>query len=130
MAAAKIILCVDDEESVLLMQKLMLESAGFRVLTASSGLQAVEIFKSEKVNAVVMDYWMPGMNGVTTAQVMKRLKPQVPILFVSAFTELPGETLGLAQGWIKKGQDSPEQFISRLHCLVNENGSQQCTRAS
>ncbi len=123
MDAAKIILCVDDDEAVLLTQVLLLESAGFRVLSASSGERALEIFKAERVDAVVMDYRMPKMNGIMAAELMKRLKPYVPIVFLSAYSELPGETLGIAHWWAKKGEEPPEVFVARLRALVNESGA-------
>jgi CheY-like chemotaxis protein len=118
MAASTTFLCVDDEFSVLTMEKLLLESAGFRVLTASSGAEALEVFKSQNVDVVVMDYFMPKMNGIATAKLMKQLKPKVPILFLSAYNELPGETLGLAAAWVKKGEEDPEHFLARLRVFA------------
>ncbi len=123
MGNRKTVLCVDDESAVLQMQQLLLESAGFRVLTASSGREAIRIFESEPVDVVVMDYWMPGMNGTTAARIMKQLKPEIRILFLSAFTELPGETLGISNGWIKKGEEGPEHFVARLRSLADEPGT-------
>jgi CheY-like chemotaxis protein len=118
-------LCVDDEPSVLSMEKALLESAGFRVLAATSGRQAISIFSSEAVDVVLMDYWLPGMNGIQVAQAMKQLKPDVPILFLSAYSELPGETSGLAYGWVRKGEESAEQFLARLRDLVSSRGDRR-----
>ena len=130
MNAAKTILSVDDEPSVLMMQALLLESAGFRVLTASSAAEAIDIFKLEEIDAVVMDYFMPEMNGIAAARIMKELKPHVPIVFLSAFTELPGETLGLAEWWAKKGEEPPELFVGRLKSLLPETGAKPSALAS
>ncbi len=118
MASSPTFLCVDDEPSVLAMEKALLESAGFRALGASCGRDALAIFNSENIDVVIMDYWLPGMNGMRVAKVMKELKPDVPILFLSAFSELPGETAGLAQGWIRKGEEDPEQLLTRLRALA------------
>lgn len=118
----KIILCVDDDAAALLTQRLLVESAGFRVLTASSGKEAMSIFKSEHVDAVVMDYVMPGLNGINTAESMTRHKPNVPIVFLSAYAELPGETVGIARWWANKGEEPPETFI--LKTLLHEECSQ------
>lgn len=130
MGAAKGILVVDDEATVLLTQKMLLESAGFRVLTADSGKEALRIFKSERVDAVVMDYLMPGLNGITTAAQMKQIKPLIPIVFLSAYAELPGETVGLAQWWAKKGEEAPEIFVARLQSLTHGEHSEPCSMAS
>lgn len=121
---SKIVLCVDDDETVLMMEKLLLESAGFQVLTASSSLQAIDAFQNERVDAVVMDYFMPEMNGLAAARILKQMKPEVPIVFLSAFTESPGETLGVAEWWSKKGEEPPEVFLARLRSLVEmEDGT-------
>lgn len=130
MQTAKTVLCVDDEEPVLLMQKMLLESAGFHVLAARSGAQALLTFKSQQVDAVVMDYVMPETSGITTAQLMKQLKPDIPIVFLSAYAELPNETLGLAQWWTKKGEEPPESFVARLHSLFDDTGLEQRSIAS
>ncbi len=118
MGSSPTFLCVDDEPSVLAMEKALLESAGFRVLATKSGRDALTIFSSEDVDVVLLDYWLPGMNGVHVAQAMKQLKPEVPILFLSAFSELPGETAGLAHGWVRKGDEDPEQLLDRLRALA------------
>lgn len=117
MAYSCTILCVDDEPSVLTMQKALLESAGFRVL-AASGSGAITLFESEPVELVVIDWLMPGMNGITAAKMMKASKPEVPIIFLSAYCELPGETLGLAEWWVKKGEYEPERFLDLLRHTI------------
>lgn len=125
MGSSPTILCIDDEPAVLAMEKALLESAGFRVLAFSSGREAINVFGSEDVDVVLMDYWLPGMNGIQVAQVMKKLKPGVLILFLSAFSELPGETAGLAYGWITKGETGPEELLSQLRALVARRADRQ-----
>jgi len=112
------ILCVEDEPTVLFTQKALLEAADFRVLTAQSGAEAITIFKADRVDIVVMDYWMTGMNGITAAKKMKELKREVHIVFLSAYSELLDETVGLADAWVKKGEEEPERFVARLSALA------------
>jgi CheY-like chemotaxis protein len=119
MSATVKVLCVDDEPAVLMLQQRMLEAAGFRVLTARSGPEAIRILEANTVDLVLMDFWMAGMNGITAAEKMKKLKPDVPIVFLSAYSELPGETVGLAECWLKKGQEEPETLLARLRTLAN-----------
>jgi CheY-like chemotaxis protein len=118
MGAPATILCVDDEEPVLFTQQAMLQAAGFRVFTARSGVEALSIFETEPVDVVLMDYWMTGMNGITAARRMKALRPEVPIVFLSAYAELLDEALGVAQAWIKKGEEEPEHLVARLSALA------------
>jgi len=57
------ILCIDDESAGLLPRKLLLESAGHRVIEARCGEEGIQLFQSEKVDVVILDYWMSGMKG-------------------------------------------------------------------
>ena len=130
MSASVKILCVDDEPSVLAIVKRLLESADFGVLTASCGREAIRVFQSDHVDIVLMDYWMTGMNGIDAAQKMKQLDPDVPIVFLSGYSELPAESLGLAEYWIRKGQEDPEQTIDRLRSLADRTVSARLARVS
>src|SRR6516165_2982573 len=85
------ILCVDDEQNQLLLRKLMLEKAGYRVLTADSPSQALEIFGSQLIDLVIVDYYMPGMTGLALARVMLQQR-KLPVMVLSAYPELPGES--------------------------------------
>ena len=118
MATTATFLCVDDEPSVLMMERLLLESVGFHVLTASSGGEAIATLQSSNIDVIVMDLSMPGMSGLVAAKTMKVLKPDVLIVFLSAYAELPGETIGIAEWWAKKGEHTPEHLLSNLSELV------------
>jgi CheY-like chemotaxis protein len=100
----KIVLCVDDETVGLAMRKQVLEARGYRVFAAESGPDALETFSSEPVDLVILDYKMPGMNGDVVAERMKGLKPSVPILMLSAYVDLPRETLALVDMYLTKGE--------------------------
>jgi len=56
---AATVLCIDDEQTALQLRQTVLESAGYRVLTAKSGSQGIQSFKSEAVHAVVLDTGWP-----------------------------------------------------------------------
>ncbi len=115
--AAKTVLCVDDEKIGLRVRKIMLESHGFRVLTASSGQQGLSIFEEHHVDLVVLDYYMPGLNGGDVAAEMRRRRPSVPIIFLSAYFSLPPAALELANAFITKG-DPPDVLIQKIHQLM------------
>ena len=83
------ILCIDDDEQSLLVRKLLLETRDFRVTTATSAKAGLLYFRTHHVDAVVLDYEMPEMNGGQVAQKMKSLRAQVPVLILSALPWLP-----------------------------------------
>ena len=101
-AEKQTVLCADDEVNELAARRMVFESAGFKVLTARNGTQALEVFRSQSMDAVVLDYFMPGMTGLSVAREMKRLRPEVPIIVLSGFASLPGETIGLVDAWLQK----------------------------
>ncbi|MGC2112614.1 MAG: response regulator [Candidatus Korobacteraceae bacterium] len=115
--APKTVLCVDDEKIGLRVRKIMLESHGFRVLTANSGEQGLTVFDNNDVDLVVLDYYMPGLNGGDVAAEIRRKRPTVPIIFLSAYFSLPPAALELANAFITKG-DPPDVLIEKIQQLV------------
>ncbi len=99
-----VVLCVDDETVGLMVRKQVLEARGYRVFAAENGADALKTFSSEPVDLVVLDYKMPGMNGDVVAERMKELRPSVPILMLSAYVDLPRETLALVDMHLTKGE--------------------------
>ncbi len=75
---------------------LCMEDFGYKVLTASSAREGLEIFASHVIDAVILDYQMPEMNGELVAAEMRRTKPRVPILMLSGWVSLPESALQLA----------------------------------
>lgn len=116
-AGSKIVLCVDDERIGLRVRKIMLESRGFKVLTASSGAQGLKLFEENRVDVVVLDYFMPELNGGEVAAEMRRRRPEVPIVFLSAYFSLPPEALEVADAFITKG-DPPDVLIEKIQNLL------------
>lgn len=100
---ASIILSVDDEPAILLTRQKILEGAGYEVLSAANGEQALVILVQQPVRLVLLDYVMPGMDGGPVASQMKRGKPSVPILLVSA-SSVPEKTATCVDHCIDKGQ--------------------------
>jgi CheY-like chemotaxis protein len=92
-----VILCVDDEQNPLTLRKLVLQKAGYEVLTASSANEALAVVASRKVDLVVSDHLMPGMHGTELAEQIKAKHPQVPVILISGVNELPaGSTIANA----------------------------------
>jgi CheY-like chemotaxis protein len=104
---SNLVLCVDDELVGLQVRKILLERAGYRVLTASDGPSGLEIFVTEPIEAVVLDYAMPGMHGGEVAMKMRQAKPQIPILLLSAYMGLSAEVTSLVDLYMTKGEGAP-----------------------
>lgn len=83
------ILCVDDESMPLLLRKLVLEKQGFKVVTASSIADALEMLKDLKVDLVLTDQLMPGGTGTELAEKIKQQWPTLPVVLISGVNEIP-----------------------------------------
>jgi two-component system copper resistance phosphate regulon response regulator CusR len=111
------ILCIDDEANLLLTRKLLLESKGYQVIEAGTGEEGLRLFRSNRIDLVVVDYWMAGMNGLAVSREIKRMNPAVPIIMLSGLAELPGEGVGIADRWILKGR-SPGDLLDAIETLI------------
>ncbi len=112
------VLCVDDEPVGLQVRRMLLERAGYRVFTALDGPAGLEIFAREAIEAVVLDFAMPGMNGGEVARDMRGTKPNVPILMLSAYTSLPPEVCNLVNLSMTKGEGAPA-LLRKLGSLMD-----------
>jgi CheY-like chemotaxis protein len=103
------ILCIDDDESGLLLRQLLLEAEGYEVLTALSGPGGLSLLEKHRVDAVILDYAMPMMNGGEVAGVIRRQWPTLPIIMLSGYTEaVPKDIQALVNAFISKGDSTPE----------------------
>jgi CheY-like chemotaxis protein len=114
---SNLVLCVDDERIGLEVRKILLERAGYTVLTASDGPSGLAVFSAEPVEAVVLDYSMPGMHGGEIASQMKQIKPEVPILLLSAYIGLAPEVTSLVNLYMTKGEGAPV-LLEKLGILL------------
>jgi CheY-like chemotaxis protein len=102
-----VVLCVDDEVVGLSIRKLILESRGYSVVTAENGPDALQLFSTRPIDLVVLDYKMPGMDGGVVAHKMREINSTVPIILLSAYVDLPRETLVLVDKYLTKGEPPP-----------------------
>ena len=121
---SRLVLCVDDELVGLKVRKILLERAGYKVLTAIDGISGLALFESEPIEAVVLDYSMPGMHGGEVAGRMRKIKPQVPILLLSAYIGLPFEVTSLVDLYMTKGEGAPV-LLQKLSSLLQQPVSAQ-----
>jgi CheY-like chemotaxis protein len=116
-STSHLVLCVDDEVIGLRVRKILLERAGYEVLTAPDGHSGLELFATHPIDAVVLDYSMPGMHGGEVARKMRQTKPTVPILLLSAYVGLPAEVCSLVDLYVTKGEGAPV-LLEKLGSLL------------
>ena len=113
-----LVLCVDDERNGLEGRKILLEEARCRVLIATSGAEALQLFASHPVDLVLLDYHMPGMNGDVVAAHMKAGQPDVPIAMLSADEGLPESALKRVDAFVSKSE-SPANLVRIVEYLLD-----------
>jgi PAS domain S-box-containing protein len=88
---AGIVLVVDDEPIVRRLASWILEDAGFRVLEAGDGVEALELFRSRaaEIDVVLLDFDMPRMNGADTFDAIRSLRPDARVLLSTGYGDQP-----------------------------------------
>jgi len=99
--ARKIILCIDDDETILRYEKALLERSGYSVLTAASARQALRLVTMCKCDAVILDYEMLGMNGQDLASEIRLIRPELVVILLSG-SEVPTQALALVDAFVPK----------------------------
>ncbi|MEW5857890.1 MAG: response regulator [Cyanobacteriota bacterium] len=116
------ILVVDDEASISQVTQATLETYGYRVLTASDGIEGVVLYAQHKqeISVVLLDMMMPSMDGPTTIRTLQKINPQVKIIAVSGL--LSNDRLNeLARAGVKTVLSKPyttEELLKALHEVI------------
>jgi CheY-like chemotaxis protein len=88
-AAKRSVLIVDDDQSFLLAISGLMQDQGYEVLTVSSGKQGIDLMRrraqKEPIDAVVLDYAMPGLNGLETLRAMRELGQSFKAIGMTGF---------------------------------------------
>ena len=116
----KTILCVDDEPLVLTSWAELIASAGYIVLTARSGAEALRKFSAQPVHAVVLDYEMPRMNGGAVAASMRQINREVPIILHSGGAA-PCAEMALFDVCVSKG-DRLSTMLAAIEAALSQAG--------
>ena len=101
------ILLVDDEEAIVRMERKMLKQLGYEVTTRAGSIDALEAFKAnpDRYDLIITDMTMPNMTGIQLAQEIKKIKPEVPVIICTGFSNQIDEekckAMGI-QGYVMK----------------------------
>src|SRR5260370_34345617 len=113
------VLCIDDNRNILEINKALLESNGYRVLIALDGPSGIALTRTHSIDAVVLDFNMPGMDGAQVAEVLMKEQPTLPVVVWSGRAdEIPESVRWLADAVLYK-VDGPYTCISAHARLVN-----------
>lgn len=82
------VLLVDDEIDFLEVMSQRMEARGLEITTVESAEQAISIIKKKTFDAVVMDFQMPGMNGMEALKIIKNNKPEMQIILLTAYATI------------------------------------------
>jgi len=77
------ILIVDDEKSILKSLSGILSDEGFETITATNGYEALKILESESPDLVLLDIWMPGIDGIDTLKEIKKKSPETQVIMIT-----------------------------------------------
>lgn len=101
------LLLVDDEDSILLALKRLLRREGYRILSASSGAEGLELLAKNDVDVIVSDQRMPNMTGEEFLRLAKELYPETVRMVLSGYADMQSITNAINQGAIYKFLSKP-----------------------
>jgi CheY-like chemotaxis protein len=112
-----VVLCIDDSQAMLECERALLEGFGYTVLTASTSDSGLEMASIHSVDVVILDYFMPAMNGRAVAMEMRRLRPRAPIILLTQGLGVPETTLNLVDALVAKNRLASQLLptIAYLH---------------
>jgi len=117
MRPKKTILCVDDNEQALAVRKFLLETRGYRVVTAVCAHEAIEIFRHGGVDLVLGDLIMPQMDGNEMVHRMKEIAPEIPMMLLSG-TVKAFDRACHADAFLPKGACAPVEMLERIRVMI------------
>ncbi len=92
------VMIVDDEKSIRLTLKMLLEEAGYRAVTAESGEEALKGLDEFVVDVLVTDLRMPGMSGLELMEKAKAKDPSLEVIFISAYSDVESAVQAMKKG--------------------------------
>lgn len=118
------ILIIDDEPSILKSLHGILIGEGYKVFLAKSGQKGLDILQSKKIDVVLLDHWMPDMNGVETLEKIKEKSPEVNAILTSGHgsKELVTNAIKLGASDFLEKPFSSETLLSSIEKSISGRG--------
>ena len=117
MKPKKTILCVDDNDQLLSIRKVILETRGYRVLSCGSGAEAVKLFRENEVDLVLTDLVMPDVDGSELIEQIKAIAPHTPAILFSGKIKIY-ERDTRADVFLPKGMYAPAELLERIRIML------------
>ena len=114
------IFIVDDEPNIRFMLKIALQKEFFEPVLCSNGQDALDKLENEKPNLIILDYNMPVMDGFTFLEIIRRRKHNVPVIFLSDYSDVETKIEGLnlgADDYLGK-PFSTKELLARIKVLL------------
>jgi DNA-binding NtrC family response regulator len=118
------VLCIDDRPQMLEIRKATLESHGYCVKLASSAYTVMKMLENTPVVAVLLEYKQEGMDAEAVASHIKQRFPHLPIILLSAYSEMPERILWLVDDFVMKSE-LPERLVP-----IIERAHKQASRST
>jgi DNA-binding response OmpR family regulator len=107
------VLCVESDLEYMDALRSMMEGAGYQVMAAATGSQAIALLSGHQVHGVLLEYDLPDANGNTVRMEMKRMKPDVPVLLFSRIGSQTPFLLRFFDAYLRNA-DKPEAVFEEL----------------
>lgn len=127
---AHTILLVDDEPKIVRLVRAYLEQSGYRTLSAHSGREALDLYKTESPSLVILDLMLPDLDGMDVAREIRRTQP-TPIIMLTARTEDVDRVAGLeigADDYVVK-PFNPRELLARVRAVLRRTDSSETVTA-
>jgi CheY-like chemotaxis protein len=115
MATNSTLLCIHREPTELS----LLREHGYELLTATNGHEGLQLFMSQPVDAIVLDYQLGLLDGGIVAAAIKNVKPQIPIIMIAENTDLPVSTLNSVDALVAKSAMA-HSLLDTVRSLLND----------
>jgi len=113
------ILIVDDDKNILLLYKDDLEDAGYEVIVADSGKEALRLFEKENPDLVSLDISIPDIDGIELLRIMKEKRPRLPIIMNTSYDYRDDFSVWACDSYIVKSSDTTE-LQEKIKSLLQE----------
>ncbi|AZR74226.1 DNA-binding response regulator [Anoxybacter fermentans] len=120
------ILVVDDDQNLCKLIKIYLKNAGYEVVVAMDGIEALEVFRKERPDLVILDIMIPFMDGWEVCEQLRR-ESNVPIIMLTAKDTKDDKIKGLEMGgdiYITKPFD-PDELVAQVKAVFRRMGNQE-----